>query len=58
MNIVITTTIDDSDNAAPELANKIEIAIDEFLQSDDLREIVGDTPYHVIVKDKDSKDIN
>lgn len=58
MNIFITTTIDKSDNEAPEIAKKIEIAIHEFLQSDDLKDIVDDTPYKVVVRDKDSKDIN
>lgn len=58
MNIFITTTIDRSDNEASELANKIKIAIHEFLQSDDLKDIVGDTPYNVVVRDKDSKEIN
>ncbi|WP_047984347.1 DUF4030 domain-containing protein [Ornithinibacillus californiensis] len=57
MNIFITTTIDESDNKAPELANKIETAIHEFLQSEDLKTLVGDTPYKVVVRDKDSKDI-
>lgn len=58
MNIIITTTIDKSDNEALELANKIEITIHEFLQSDDLKDIVGDTPYKVVVQDKYNRDIN
>ncbi|WP_010093862.1 DUF4030 domain-containing protein [Ornithinibacillus scapharcae] len=58
MNIFITTTIDKSDREASELAIKIKTSIQEFLQSDDLRDIVGDTPYKVVVRDKDSKEIN
>ncbi|MET3698830.1 uncharacterized protein DUF4030 [Bacillus oleivorans] len=58
INIFITTTINKSDSEAPELANKIEIVIREFLQSDDLKDIVGSTPYKIVVRDKDSKDIN
>ncbi|MCR2821729.1 DUF4030 domain-containing protein [Lederbergia panacisoli] len=58
MNIFITTTIDESDSEAPELTNKIEMAIHEFLQSDDLKDIVGDTPYKIVVSDKDGKEIN
>ncbi|WP_042146653.1 DUF4179 domain-containing protein [Paucisalibacillus sp. EB02] len=58
MNIFFETSIDKSDNDAPELANKIETAIHEFLQSDDLKDIVGDTPYKVVVRDKDSNEIN
>lgn len=57
-NILITTTMDKSDSEAPELADKIEIVIHEFLQSEDLKDIVGDTPYKIVVRDKDGKDIN
>ncbi|WP_243355495.1 DUF4030 domain-containing protein [Bacillus litorisediminis] len=58
MNIFITTTIDKSDSEAPELAKNIETVIRDFLQSDDLKDIVGDTPYKIVIRDKDSKDIN
>jgi hypothetical protein len=58
MNILITTTIDNSDDEAAELANKIEGAIHEFLQTDDLKNIVGNTPYKIVVKDKNDKEIN
>ncbi|MDN4494672.1 DUF4030 domain-containing protein [Ureibacillus aquaedulcis] len=58
MNIFITTKVDKTDKEAPELANKIENAIEEFLQSDDLKDIVGDKPYKVVVRDKHSEDIN
>jgi hypothetical protein len=58
MNMYFKTSIDKSDNDAPELANKIETAIDEFLQSEELKELVGETPYKVIVRDKDGKEIN
>ncbi|QCR30818.1 hypothetical protein C1N55_00820 [Lysinibacillus sp. SGAir0095] len=57
MNIYITTKVEKSDNEASDLAKKIEKAIQEFLQSDDLKGIVGDTPYKIIVRDKDGKDI-
>nr|WP_245347915.1 DUF4030 domain-containing protein [Oceanobacillus polygoni] len=58
MNIFVTTTIDMSDNEAPELANKIELTIQEFLESDELKDIVGDTPFKVVVRDKYSRSIN
>ncbi|WP_409273350.1 DUF4030 domain-containing protein [Neobacillus sp. SCS-31] len=58
MNIYITTKIDKSDSEAPELASKIEAEIHEFLQSDDLKDIVADTPYKIVVRDKEGKDIN
>ncbi|WP_059172317.1 DUF4030 domain-containing protein [Bacillus sp. FJAT-27445] len=58
MNIYITTKLDKSDSEAPELANKIETEIQEFLQSDDLKDIVADTPYKIVVRDKGGKDIN
>lgn len=57
MNIYITTTVDKADNDAAELANKIEIAIHEFLKSDELKDLVADTPYKIVVMDKDGKDI-
>lgn len=57
MNIYITITIDESDSEAPELVNRIETVIHEFLQSDDLKDIVGDTPYKIVVRDKNEKDI-
>ncbi|RDU36649.1 hypothetical protein DRW41_11355 [Neobacillus piezotolerans] len=58
MNIYISTKIEKSDSEAPELASKIETEIREFLQSEDLKDIVADTPYKIIVRDKGGKDIN
>lgn len=58
MNIFITTSINQSDDEGPELANKIEEAIDTFLHSDDLKGIVGDTPYNIIVRDKMDEVVN
>ncbi|WP_096274317.1 DUF4030 domain-containing protein [Paucisalibacillus globulus] len=57
MNLYFKTSIDKSDNDALELANRIETAIDDFLQSDELKELVGDTPYKVVVRDEDGKEI-
>jgi penicillin-binding protein-related factor A (putative recombinase) len=57
MNIFIETTIDKSDSEAPKLANKIEKEIDKFLQSNDIKDIVGDTPYTIVVQDKKGKKI-
>lgn len=58
MHIYITTTIKKSDSKAPDLANKIESAIQTFLQSEELKGVVGDTPYKIVVRDKDSNEIN
>jgi Protein of unknown function (DUF4030)/Domain of unknown function (DUF4179) len=58
MYILITTTVDKSDSEAPKLANQIEMEIREFIQSDDLKNIVGDTPYTIVIRDKEEKDIN
>ncbi len=57
MNIYIRTKVDKSDKEAPELAKKIETAIEEFLQSEDLKDIVDDTPYKIVVSDKHDEEI-
>lgn len=58
MTIHITTTVEKSDKEAPVLAKKIENAIEDFLQSAELKDIVGDTPYKIIVEDKNHEEIN
>ena len=59
MNIHITTKVEKSDKEAAALGKKIENAIQDFLQSEDLKDIVGDTPYKIVVRDKhDKEEIN
>ncbi|WP_071458638.1 DUF4030 domain-containing protein [Bacillus massilinigeriensis] len=58
MNIYITTKIRKSDSDAAELGKKIEKEINEFLQSEKIKETIGDNPYKIIVQDKKSKKIN
>jgi hypothetical protein len=57
MRLFIKTSIDGSDKNATEHANKIELAIHEFLESDELKDIVDKSPYKVVVRDKDGKEI-
>lgn len=58
MNIFIKTTIDKSHRKAAALANKIKTAVNEYLQSDHVKQIIGDDPYKIVVQDKNGEDIN
>jgi hypothetical protein len=53
--IIIKTTAEGA--AAAELAPKINAAVKDFLNSDDLKSIVNNQPYEVVVEDKSGKNI-
>jgi phosphoribosylformylglycinamidine (FGAM) synthase PurS component len=53
--IIIKTSAEEADAKA--LAEKIKAAVKDFLNSDDLKSIVNNQPYDVIVKDKHGKTI-
>lgn len=58
LEIVLKTSIKSTDNDAKERALKVEQTVEEFLTSEELKDVASTYPYKVIVRSKDKKQLN
>ncbi|MBD8069110.1 DUF4030 domain-containing protein [Bacillus sp. PS06] len=58
MTLSIKTTISSSNSESKQLGMKIEETVKEFLESDDVKKVIGDDKYQINVYSKDKKKIN
>ncbi|WP_106498213.1 DUF4030 domain-containing protein [Lentibacillus sp. Marseille-P4043] len=58
LTLSIRTSIDSSDSNAKELGNEIERTVRQFIESNEVAEIVKDDPYKINVYNKDKEKIN
>ncbi|MBM6618254.1 DUF4030 domain-containing protein [Bacillus sp. RD4P76] len=58
LQIILKTSIKSTDKDAKERAAKVEQTVEEFLKSDELKDVVKTYPYKIVVRSKDKKQIN
>jgi uncharacterized protein with GYD domain len=58
LQIIVKTTIDSSDRDAKEIAKKIETNVEEFLNTEEIKKVMKNEPYKIIVRSSDQKKLN
>jgi|GEM_PF-2551667 len=58
LQIIIKTSIQSSDEEADEKVRRIEEAIEEFLESDEIKKKIDGEPYIIIIRDNEQNKIN